>query len=37
MNDSIDVYIEKAIVDIARKGGVLTIEVISVIKQKYHD
>lgn len=37
MNDSIDVYIEKAIVDIARKCGVLTIEVISVIKQKYHD
>lgn len=37
MNDSIDVYLEKAVVDIARKCGVLTIEVISVIKRKYND
>ena len=37
MDDSIDVYVEKAVVDIARKCGVLTIEVISVIKRKYND
>ena len=35
--DEIDVYIEKAVVDIACKCGVLTIEVISIIKREYNN